>query len=166
MVTWKDVIGWEGFYKVSSDGKVKSISRLWSPKETILKSSKKVYERVGLSRKQKVYWISVHRIVARAFLGEPHGLQVNHKNGNKFDNRVENLEYCTPKENMLHAYKIGLRKKYFGEEHCGSKLDKKKVKFIRSYPKIRGSSAFLAKKYNVSHGTIYRILYNQIWVGV
>ena len=67
----------------------------------------------------------VQRVIAEAFLGKPEGKETNHINGDKQDNRIENLEYLTASENMLHAYKTGLRVPahlgVFGSDHPGSK---------------------------------------------
>lgn len=96
---WKDIEGFEGKYQISSMGKVKS---LWFGKEKILKNIKtdRGYIVVSLYKegKQKNYYI--HRLVAQTFLPNPDNLpQVNHRNENKTDNRVDNLEYCDSKYN-------------------------------------------------------------------
>lgn len=97
---WKDIKGCEGFYQVSNLGRIKN-------KNKILKGwiTKYGYKRVSLKNKRYL----VHRLVAEAFLDHPKNLtQVNHKDGNKLNNCVSNLEWCTPSENMQHAFKIGL----------------------------------------------------------
>lgn len=114
---WVPVDGFEK-YEVSSLGRVRSLGiegRTGRFKNgTMLKAGEQSpgwYRAATLYDSNKVpHVFLVHRLVARAFLGES-SLFVNHKNGIKGDNRVENLEYATQKENMLHAYRIGLIKK-------------------------------------------------------
>jgi len=74
----------------------------------------------------------IHRIVAEAFIPNPKNLlEVNHIDGNKLNNAVENLEWCTPKENVHHAHKNGLIKIKVGSDHHRSKLTEEQVKKIK-----------------------------------
>lgn len=100
----------------------------------------------------------VHRLVAQAFLGESH-LQVNHKNGIKTDNRVENLEYCTQKENSRHAIEI-LGKSQSGEKHARRKLNLKDVKAIRE---AEGSHASVARKFGISAKHVSDLRAGRYW---
>lgn len=111
---WKPVEGWEDWYEVSNLGRMKSLpkpmkladGRPWMRKEHIMRQQDHTsgYLQVGYGPKGKRKTWYVHRLVAEAFLGGKHpGKDVNHKNGNKKDNRVENLEWVTRKENMIHA---------------------------------------------------------------
>lgn len=105
---WVPILGFEGFYQVNELGEVKSIR-----KEIILKSyiNRYGYEKVILTIHQKSSHRSVHRVVAEVFITNPESkLEVNHKDGNKLNNRVENLEWVTRKENFMHAVKMGLNK--------------------------------------------------------
>jgi len=83
------------------------------------------YEKIILTKNNKSTLFSVHRLVAEAFIENPGKKQyVNHINGIKTDNRVENLEWCTRSENTLHAYKLGLCKRKKGVNSPYSKMIK------------------------------------------
>lgn len=120
MENWKPVVGYEGFYEVSDLGRIRRVdSRVNSGikhsnsrmvKGRVLKTHLKRngYLSVDLSVNNKVKTISVHRLVAEAFLPKIEGkTQVNHINLNKQDNRVSNLEWCTSEENKDHAHRNG-----------------------------------------------------------
>ena len=101
MTTWKQI--WE--YEVSTDGRIRR-----NKKELKGSINEKGYIRVNIHGKKTM----LHRIIAEVFIGSPKEFQqVNHKNGIKSDNRVENLEWVTPSENLLHVYRILGRKAAF-----------------------------------------------------
>lgn len=106
---WKPIIGYIGVYEVSNFGRIKSINR---PNEILLKTHlHQGYEKVTLCKETNRFSASVHRIVSEAFIPNPENKsEVNHINGIRNDNRVENLEWCSHKENIIHSYKILKRK--------------------------------------------------------
>ena len=102
IIEWRPVKDFEGYYEVSNEGDIRSLTRKHKKEEQILKPSKNKhgYLIVSLWRPGKRTHTSVHRVVAQAFIGEcPEGFHVNHKNEVKTDNHPENLEYVTPKQN-------------------------------------------------------------------
>ena len=120
---WKDVKGYEGLYQVSNLGNVKSLvgwnGKRYIERERILKKTVHLAcgnyyrEIVRLTKDMKGKNFKVHRLVAEAFLPNPNNLpQVNHIDGNTFNNNVNNLEWCTNRENIIHAYETGLKKSY------------------------------------------------------
>lgn len=135
---WKDIKGYEEYYQVSNLGKVRSLPRFVNGKNNSLVFRKgriivggvmKYYKGVLLYKNNIRKTVKIHRLVAEAFLPNPNNLpQVNHKNGDKLDNRVENLEWCSAHENNLHKYKVlgykGAKawQGKFGKDHCSSKI--------------------------------------------
>ena len=115
---WKDVSGVEGKYQVSNLGRVRSLK---FGKERVLKGgiTNKGYLQMPLSLNERVKRYQVHRLVAEAFISNPNNLPcVNHKDGNKTNNKVENLEWCTQKQNVHHAWNTGLHPKKLVPVHC------------------------------------------------
>lgn len=118
MASWKDIPEYEGLYKVSELGKVASVGRFCKQgdhlifiKSKILKQSVmgKGYACVSLHKNGVSRSFSIHRIVALTFLTPPHDQSkktVNHKNGDKKDNRISNLEWASYRENNIHSIKI------------------------------------------------------------
>lgn len=111
---WRDVKEYEGLYQVSNFGRVKSLSRkIKYPNGHIHPYSEKIlkeyvtpngYPSVALGKDGKNTRVSVHRLVANAFIDNPDNLpQINHKDGNKQNNNIENLEWITVSNNILHA---------------------------------------------------------------
>ena len=114
---WKDIPNYEGLYQASNLGRIKSIqyfnhtnNKIY-PRDKILKPilNEKGYCRVDLSKSRKIKRHRVHRLVAETFIPNPYNLlEVNHIDGNKQNNKVNNLEWCSHSYNMKEACKLGL----------------------------------------------------------
>jgi len=112
------------------------------------------YKFVGLHDKNGVSYKHVHRLVAQAFIPNPNRLpEVNHKNGNKADNKASNLEWVTRSGNACHALNTGLNKQ-IGLTSCKAKLNAEQVKQIY---KIKGSCRRIGIKFGVSAQTVWNI---------
>ena len=125
MELWKDIIGYEGYYQISNLGNVRSVDRfdgVHDRQGAIMKPALKRngYLQVGLRKHSERKWFSVHRLVAIHFIENPDKKpQVNHIDGNKLNNTIENLEWVTEKENQNHAARLGLRDNIpKGKNHC------------------------------------------------
>lgn len=127
--TWNPVRGFPG-YEVSSHGAIRS----WRGRTVrVLKPRLGChgYLAVCLRREGETHQRLVHRLVAEAFLGDSENKWVNHRDGNKRRNSVENLEWCTPGENARHAYNTGLQPSRTGAGNGKAKLTDEDVLAIR-----------------------------------
>jgi HNH endonuclease/NUMOD4 motif len=165
---WTAVDGYEGVYAVSDRGNVMSMNYAKSKLPGLMSSSlRRGYRSVYFCRPgQKGRWFTVHALVARAFLGErPPSMHINHKNGVKTDNRVENLEYCTPSENRLHSFRIGTQSNK-GERHSQARLNDENVREIRSLLSSGVSRKEIALKMGVTPAAITNIALGRNWTHV
>lgn len=114
MEKWKDIKGYEGLYRISDKGRVMSVARqirtgkgalrIYGGKPRSLNTDGAGYRYVDLYKNGRARYVKVHRLVAEAFLSNPRNYKfVNHKNENKGDNRVENLEWCSAKYNRNYG---------------------------------------------------------------
>ena len=160
---WLPVVGWEGFYEVSNFGQVRSMSRKVTHKngfvqtiyEKILKGTISFYgyRCVDLCRPGKRENSKVHRLVLSAFAAPQSAkIDTRHLDGDRLNNKISNLKYGTRQDNINDTKKHGRIPN--GERHWNSKLsDHEAVKIFKS----KDRQVDLAKKYNVSHTTIYDI---------
>ena len=166
MEIWKNVVGFEEQYEISNLGNLRSKERFvkhWRGGERKYKSNfknirlnDKGYFRCNLKNEGKRYDFTIHRLVALAFIpNEENKPFINHKNGIKTDNRVENLEWCNQSENVTHAVKNRLIK---------TKLTDEQAKEIFN---SQLSHRKLAKLYNITSSIVWRIknkkAYKHLW---
>lgn len=171
---WRPIKGYEGLYEVSNYGRVRSLSR-WKTNQYCEYKTESIILRHGVGRFGYCYvyltnrvgapsFKQVHRLVALAFLSDGGDrLYVNHKNGNKADNHIKNLEWCTKSENTKHAYDIGLKVKLTGENNPSHKLSLTQVREIRDKRKRGIPVMEIAATYNVHFSTIHRIINHKTW---
>lgn len=159
-----------GDYEVSNLGRVKSpdfilktpTGQTWIKKGKILKpyKRKKGYLVCDLRLKGERKIVAVHRFVALAFIPNiDNKPQINHKDGNKENNIVSNLEWCTNSENQIHAFKTGLQKGNFS--HHNSKLTLEEVIYIKNNCVVgskKNGMQTMAKRFNVCNSTIKQII--------
>lgn len=161
---WKTILGYED-YEISNLGRVKSHKK-WNDKnkERILKPKieSSGYLRICLCKNNKTKFFYIHRLVMISFVGKIN-LPVNHKDGNKNNNKLKNLEFVTPSKNMKHAFKIGLHN-LRGERNTQSKLKGHQVIKIRKmYNTGNYYQKDIAKIFNVDRKTISDITLYKSW---
>lgn len=164
---WKAVVGYEGVYEVSSLGRVKRVApggnavvgRIRKPSDC------HGYTFVALHRNGKRRPYRIHRLVMAAFIGPlPEGKQANHKNGDKTDNRPENLEYVTPSENRLHSTRIlgkGIR-----QSHGNAKLRDHDIPAIRAHLAAGETLKAIGDRFGVTFNCINHIKHGRTWSSV
>lgn len=160
---WKDIDGYKGKYQISNLGRVKSLK---CNRERILKftTMHKGYHAVSFDNYKNRKTFRVHRLVAQAFIPNPKNKpQVNHIDGNKLNNSINNLEWVSPAENIKHASDNNLLKGIKGELNYNSKLTREDVIYIRNsnLPQIR-----LAEKFNVHRITISDVIHKRTWAHI
>lgn len=157
---WKDIIGYEGLYKISNRGKVFSLKSMLFLKGNVDRYG---YLHYLLSCRSERKHHTAHRLVAIHFIDNPNNLpQVNHKDGNKLNNKVKNLEWVTGEENRKHLFTV-LGKSFKGENNPSVKLNTDVVGLIKKDIKSGLSQHLIAKKYFISRSTISMIAIGKIW---
>jgi len=166
MEQWKIITGFEK-YEVSNFGNVRNSRTKRILSQHIYKDGYNTVMLFDDDLKQKR--MRVHRLVAFVFVGNPpdeERIQVNHIDGNKQNNRFDNLEWCTPKENINHAIDTGLCEDRKGETNPTAKLTEDDVRYIRSNF-VKGDSTNgtvgLSKQFSVSPSAISEIISRKKW---
>lgn len=171
---WLSIPGHVGMYEVSNLGEIRSLNRVVIGKggSTYIRCGKVLkkilnsngYYVIGLCINGKSKMCKVHRLVAQVFLPNLNDHpQVNHIDGNKTNNIVSNLEWCTNAENTQHAYNSGLKFGSVGSKNGNSKLNEIDVETINIRLANGESARSLAKIYGVHHSLLSLIKQRKIW---
>jgi hypothetical protein len=163
MELWKSVSRWDDLYEVSSEGRVRRNGRVLKPstlRTGYVQATASLHTRV-------IKYALVHRLVAEAFIGPiPDGMQVNHKNGIRSDNRVENLEIVSASENNLHAYRTLGRERPQGSKHPAARLTETNVLEIRARYEAGERQSDLARAYTLDPTSIRDIVHRYRWTHI
>lgn len=166
---WEPVVGYKGLYEVSCLGKVRTLTYKGT---TILKEGRLLspghvggYRQVHLYKNRIKTSKLVHVLVAQSFILNPENKpKVNHKDGEKANNHVENLEWCTQLENIHHSMYI-LGKTYHGSKHHHAKLTEeiitKMKEMHRDYPAMKNRD--IAKVFGIWESNMSWILAGKVW---
>lgn len=179
---WKDICGFEGKYQVSNVGRIRglgfkykvkfpnklahriSLPKLYVPVLVGHKDKSKRYFAVSLEKNNKYKQYRIHALVLEMFIGpRPKGMHGAHLNGNRLDNRLSNLKWCTAKENMSHKILHGTQP--MGENTHNHKLTPRMVIEIREKfrPRIESNSRLLAEKFKCSQAAIADVIAGRCW---
>lgn len=169
---WKDIPGYEGRYLASSFGRIRTAER-WvvRPKKGKPGMRSRIiqpcinrcgYVMVGLGKWKERRTFTVHRIITKTFLENPEGKEfVNHKDFDRTNNHVSNLEWCTRRENTDHALQNG--RYWRGEGNHSTKINEKAVRHIRKREMTQRAYQSL---YGIDHSCICRIQKRKTWAHV
>lgn len=175
MCQWVEILEFEGLYEVSDTGLVRSKRRIVTNgklngnltiNEKLLKMDlSAAYPRVTLSKEGKTYRFSVHRLVAQAFIPNPDNKpMVNHKNGNKLDACVENLEWVTASENCKHALDTQLATPVKGENHgCAILTEKQVLEMRQLYDETEMTHQQIANLFGVDRRSASEVISSVSW---
>jgi DNA-binding CsgD family transcriptional regulator len=169
---WKSIPGWEGYYSVSTLGRVKrdagsprcKVDRILKPMPLERGYVAVSPVRSGWNQRPMV----VHRLVLETFVGPPPTPKhlPNHRNGKKTDNRLDNLEWVTHAENIKHAYDTGLHGLYIGSNASSAKLTESEVAEILARIAARGYRKDIARDFGISTKMIDEIVAGNHWTHV
>lgn len=142
---WKDIKGFEGLYQISDEGQVRRFFKGGRVKFVKGKEGSKYYT-VDLCNKGVKKACSIHRLVAEAFLEKPDGAdEVNHKDGNKKNNHVSNLEWVSQKENLIHAMEQLHHFPYGKPPRKVRCIDKENGETIAEFPSLADAARSIGK---------------------
>jgi len=161
-LTWKTIPNYEGFYEISNTGMVRNRF------EKILRSYKEGngYMRIELNKNGSAKKHSIHRLVAGAFLGKRElPYEVNHINGNRVDNNVENLEWLTRSQNIRDTHIKG-RHNQKSEKNNATKLTNREVSRIKLACLCGIKKSEISKIYNIAESTVFSIANGTNWKNI
>lgn len=165
---WREIPGYEGLYSISNMARVRRDSSYKQYGKDLIKNHIKNfhgYYHVVLSKKAVHKTFRVHHLMAMCFMGHREkGIEVNHMDGDKSNNRLSNLEFVTRKQNIQHAMHMGLVPK--GERHSNSKLTDEYVREIRKKYLSGMSIVSMSLEYGVSAKAISCVVNNKTWCHV
>ena len=174
---WKDIKDYEGYYQVSDLGKIRSVDRFVVHSKNGNKAFKKgkVFA-VGFTNKALIVALSkngikksflIYRIVAQQFIPNPENKpEVNHKDGNRLNNKVSNLEWMTRSENEKHAYDTGLYTSRKGIDHPMSITNESDVIEMRKLYNEGVSKKQLATDFKMEYSNVCKIIKRKAWVHI
>jgi len=175
---WKDILGYEGIYQVSNHGRVKALekprySRFKTHGHTIpekilsLMELPNGYLKLTLVRDKIRKNQSVHRLVAEAFIPNPENKPcVNHIDCIKSNNNVENLEWCTPQENVNHTAKLNRFNPKRGSQHPCSVVTEEMVREIRSLNFSPKDSDMIFNRFGIKYHSAWKIKTRRCWAHI
>jgi hypothetical protein len=175
---WKPVVGYEGLYEVSDDGvvrslafeikkKVKGVAKIREAVELKQQIHRKGYAKVRLYKQTDWKQFFVHRLVAMMFIPNENNLtQVNHKDGNKLNNCVSNLEWISNTENMRHAYRTGIKVNPCGASASRAKLSEDSVMLAVKLRREGKTYREVARIVGCKLETVQRICSGSAWSSV
>lgn len=166
---WQDIKEYTGRYQVSNLGRIKSLTRKTKTikiKETIMRLQKHPsgYLQIALSKKSIKKRFYIHRLVLEAFLPiQKNKLEANHKDGDKTNNLLENLEWVSRSYNHVHAYNTLHKPRMLGSKHPHSKLTEEDVLKMRQLFKDGVTKKAIAKQFGIAYNTAQQIIIRRRW---
>ncbi len=169
MTTWKPVVGFERYYEVSDEGKIRRIAPAIGAKVGRIRKATPLKGRGYMmlwlmGDKGQKKFMRVATIVCEAFHGKrPDGMQVNHKNGIHDDDRADNLEWMTPSQNTRHRFEVLGQHNLRGQDHPNSKLTEYQVQLIRTLDQKGCVASAISKQIGISIQVVKSITANINW---